>query len=434
MKNGHREYSKIAIKTGLCFLFFAMLFLHPSGAKIVTGATVEELQKSIEEKNKQIEALNKEINIIDQKIQTTAGVGQTLQSTIKVLDTSASKLSTEVKVTESKITKTDLNIEQIGLEIGAKEQKIERNKQAIAKTLREINNSENNSLLESVLSGTDLSDMWDNVAKVERFQNSMKEQIFELTDYKTQLQKNKAETEELKLDLESLKNQLVDKKTVIDINKKEKATLLAQTKNEEANYKKILAEKKKLADEFAKEIFDIESQIKIAIDPSSFPKAAKGILSWPVDNVRITQYYGLTEYSKRLYNSGSHNGIDFGATTGTPVKAVAGGVVEEVGNTDAKASCAGRSYGKWVLIRHNNGLASVYGHLSLIKATNGAIVKAGDVVAYVGSSGYSTGPHLHLSLFASQGVNVGPLTSATCGGMRIPLATPAAYLDPLPYF
>ncbi len=119
---------------------------------------------------------------------------------------------------------------------------------------------------------------------------------------------------------------------------------------------------------------------------------------------------------------------------GTPVKAVAGGVVEEVGNTDAKASCVGRSYGKWVLIRHNNGLTSVFGHLSLVKAKNGDVVKAGDVVAYVGSSGYSTGPHLHLSLFASQGVNVGPLTSTTCGGMRIPLATPAAYLDPLPYF
>lgn len=421
-------------KVAICLLFFATLFLYSSDAKRVTGATVEELQKSIEEKNRQIEELNKEINAIDQKIQSTASVGQSLQSTIKILDTSANKLNTEVKVTENKITKTDLNIEQIGLEIGAKEQKIERNKQAIAKTLREINNSENDSLLETVLSGTDLADMWDNMAKVERFQNSMKEQIYELTGYKTELQKKKAETEELKLDLQSLKNQLVDKKTVIDINKKEKATLLSQTKNEEANYKKILAEKKKLADAFAREIFDIESQIKIAIDPSSFPKAAKGILSWPVDNVKITQYYGLTEFSKRLYSSGAHNGIDFGGTVGTPVRAVASGVVEEVGNTDAKASCAGRSYGKWVLIRHNNGLASVYGHLSLIKATNGAVVKTGDIIAYIGSTGYSTGPHLHLSLFASQGVKVGPLTSTTCGGMRIPLATPAAYLDPLPYF
>jgi murein DD-endopeptidase MepM/ murein hydrolase activator NlpD len=418
-------------KTTFFLLFFVSFFLHSSNVK---GATVEELKKNIEEKNKQIESLNKEIEVIDKKIKDVNTVGQTLQSTIKVLDTSANKLETEVKVTENKISKTDLNIEKIGLEIGDKENKILSNRQAIAKTIREINYSESNSILEYVLSGTDLSDMWDNMSKVERFQNSVKEQIYELNGYKTELEKKKKETESLKNELGDLKKQLVDKKIVVDINKKEKTTLLSQTKNEEANYRKMLDEKKKLADAFSKEIFDIESQIRIAIDPLSYPKASKGILSWPVDNVKITQYYGLTEYSKRLYNSGSHNGIDFGGPTGTPIKAVAGGIVEEVGNTDAKASCAGRSYGKWILIRHNNGLSTVYGHLSLIKATNGAVVKAGDVIGYIGSTGYSTGPHLHLSLFASQGVNVGPLTSTTCGGMRIPLATPAAYLDPFPYF
>lgn len=418
-------------KVFISLLLFAMLFLHPFGAK---SATVEELQQSIEEKSKQIETLNKEIELIDKKIQTTASTGQTLQSAIKILDTSASKLNTEVKVTESKITKTDLNIEQIGLEIGAKEQKIERNKQTIAKTLREINSSEDNSILEIVLSGTDLADMWDNVAKVERFQNSMKEQIYELTGYKTELEKKKAETEDLKKDLQSLKNQLVDKKTVIDINKKEKSTLLSQTKNEEANYRKILTEKKALADSFQNEIFNIESKIKTIIDPNSIPAVGKGVLSWPTDNVFITQYFGDTAFSRTgVYNGKGHNGIDFRAPVGTPIKAVLSGVVEEVGNTDVLPKCL--SYGKWVFIRHNNGLSSVYGHLSLIKAKAGDEVKTGDIIGYAGQTGYAFGPHLHLSLFASQGVSVQPLVnSVNCKNARIPIASQNAYLNPLPYF
>lgn len=411
----------------VCVLFF-------SHSHTVHAATIEELQQSIAEKNKQIETLNKEIEVLDGKIQVTNSQSKTLQTAIGSLDASAKKLSTEVKVTESKITKTALNIQELGLEIDDKKEKIDRNLRTIAQTIRDIHASENNSIIEILLSKTSFAAVWDNIETLQKFQTGIQSQVNELRDFKTQLESKRAQTEELKAELQDLKSQLVDKKNVVDINKKEKATLLTQTKNEEATYQKILAEKKRLADEFAREIFDIESQIKIAIDPSSFPKPSKGVLAWPVDNVKITQYYGLTEYSKRLYNSGSHNGIDFGAPIGTPVKAVSSGIVEEVGNTDAKASCAGRSYGKWVLIRHNNGLTSVYGHLSLIKAKNGDVVKTGDIVAYVGSTGYSTGPHLHLSLFASQGVNVGPLTSPTCGGMRIPLATPAAYLDPFPYF
>ena len=92
--------------------------------------------------------------------------------------------------------------------------------------------------------------------------------------------------------------------------------------------------------------------------------------------------------------SGTHNGVDFRATIGTPVKSAGNGVVEGVGDTDAV--CAGASYGKWVFIRYDNGLASTYGHFSVISVKEGQRVKTGDVVGYSGNTGYSTG-------FASDG-------------------------------
>ena len=103
-----------------------------------------------------------------------------------------------------------------------------------------------------------------------------------------------------------------------------------------------------------------------------------------------------------------------------------------MGDTDP--ICPGASYGKWVFIRYDNGLASAYGHLSLITSKAGQRVKAGDVVAYSGATGYSIGAHLHMSVFAGQGVKITTLKSAVCHGTyTIPLADPKAYLDPTIY-
>ncbi len=71
---------------------------------------------------------------------------------------------------------------------------------------------------------------------------------------------------------------------------------------------------------------------------------------------------------------------------------MADGVVGGVGDTDVQ--CKGASFGKFVFIKYNNGLASTFGHLSLIKASKGQVVSRGDVVGYSGSTGYSTGTYL----------------------------------------
>jgi murein DD-endopeptidase MepM/ murein hydrolase activator NlpD len=137
--------------------------------------------------------------------------------------------------------------------------------------------------------------------------------------------------------------------------------------------------------------------------------------------------------AKKLYVSGSHNGIDLRASMGTAVKSAASGVVVGTGDTDP--ACRGASYGKWVLVKHNNGLTTVYGHLSLIKVAAGQTVGAGQLLAYSGQSGYATGPHLHLSVFASDTVTISNVPSKVCRGatLRFPVAPTSAYLDPMAY-
>ena len=134
-----------------------------------------------------------------------------------------------------------------------------------------------------------------------------------------------------------------------------------------------------------------------------------------------------------MYVVGTQNGVDFRAAASTPVKAALDGIIVGVGDTDRV--CPGASYGKWVLIKHANGLSTVYAHLSLSKAITGETVKTGQVIAYSGNSGYSTGPHLHLTVYATQGARVGEYAFKSCAGAKItmPLISVDAYLDPLIY-
>jgi murein DD-endopeptidase MepM/ murein hydrolase activator NlpD len=182
-----------------------------------------------------------------------------------------------------------------------------------------------------------------------------------------------------------------------------------------------------------KEISDYESTLRFRLDPTSIPPRGTKVFSSPLDDMLVTQNFGKTSGSGRLYASGLHNGTDFRARTPLRVMAMQSGVVAGVGDTDV--TCPGASFGKWVLIRYNNGLASVYGHLSLVKTSTGKVVNAGDVVGYSGNTGYSMAPHLHVSVYASAGVSVESRPSKSCSGRTytLPLAAFNAYLDPMDY-
>jgi murein DD-endopeptidase MepM/ murein hydrolase activator NlpD len=120
---------------------------------------------------------------------------------------------------------------------------------------------------------------------------------------------------------------LKDQTKIVADTVKEKNSILTETKNTEANYKKILASREAQKKLYEREVFEFESALKIAIDPNSIPSVGSGILKWPLDNVRITQYFGNTEFATKnpqVYKGSGHNGIDFGTPIGTPVKAAMG--------------------------------------------------------------------------------------------------------------
>jgi murein DD-endopeptidase MepM/ murein hydrolase activator NlpD len=112
-----------------------------------------------------------------------------------------------------------------------------------------------------------------------------------------------------------------------------------------------------------------------------------------------------------------HKGIDFGATWGTPIHAAADGQV-------ARAGWAG-GYGRQVRIAHGGGLATSYSHMSRMVVEPGAFIRQGQLIGYVGSSGLSTGPHLHYEVLRG-GQAVNPMSVRFAGTSAIDPAVTAA--------
>ncbi|MCE9585182.1 peptidoglycan DD-metalloendopeptidase family protein [Candidatus Nomurabacteria bacterium] len=404
-------------------LVFPMLFIY--------AQSVEDLNSKINQRNIDIANLEKEIALYQNQLDDLGKQKNSLNSTLQELDLNKKKLSADISITQKKIDNTNYKIKELTSQIGDKESIISIDTESILLNLRKTNELEMNSILETILSKNDFTSIWNDIDNMLFVHKKIKENIAELKTIKGQLEDNRKETLNAKNELLSLKNKLADQKKIIEQNTIEKKKILAQTKNSESNYQTLLKDRVAKKDAFEKDLRDYESQLKYILDPSKLPNG--GVLSWPLDNVYITQLFGKTEAGKRLYATGSHNGVDFRASVGTPIKAMSDGIVAGFGDTDIQ--CAGVSFGKFILIKYDNGLASTYGHLSLIKVSNGQRVNRGEIVGYSGNTGYSTGPHLHVSIYARDAVDLKTLPSKSCPGKVLtqPISALNAYLDPMYY-
>lgn len=139
----------------------------------------------------------------------------------------------------------------------------------------------------------------------------------------------------------------------------------------------------------------------------------KAFIRTPVDFARISSRFSLGRKHPVLSTIRAHKGVDYAAPTGTPIKAAG----------DGKVILAGRrgGYGNAVIIQHGNSYRTLYGHMhGFAKGIrNGSTVRQGQIIGYVGSTGLSTGPHLHYE-FQVNGRHVDPLSQ------KLPMADPIA--------
>ncbi len=415
------------------YILFLILLLSTSIAIAQNATTSEVLKNKIDERNNQIKKLEEEIKVYNKEVETAGKQAKTLQTTLKTLDLTKKKIETDISLTENKITKTTLTIDQLGQEIGTTRSKIDVNKQAISAALKNRQYMDSTDFISMMLSKKSLGEIWGDIDDIEEVREAIRVKTLELDSLKKNMENNQENLKGEKTNLVTLKQDLSGKKQAVEYTTQEKAAVLVETKNKEQTYKELVKTKQQQKDQFEKELFEYESQLKYLIDPNSYPKGRSGIFAWPLDKVIITQKFGKTVGAEKLYASGSHNGVDFGASIGTRVKNVLDGEVVGTGDTDKYPGCY--SFGRWVMVKHGNGLSTIYGHLSVISVQKGQTLKTGDTIGFSGNTGYSTGPHLHISVYATQGVRIEKyVNSRGCKEATLPLADIKAYLDPLAYF
>lgn len=415
---------------------FVIALLVPTHSR---AANTEALSAQIETVRKEREALLAEQTRLQAELDKTTAESKNLGTAVKSLDNTKKKIANDIKITQSKINSANLNIQVLQNNVNTAERQISTHHSAIMTALQKLSEYDRRPLWLDILASTSFSEIWSDKSKLASLNDDLSTEVDDLRQTKQVLTQEKEKKEKVKDEAESLQTELSGQKAVVEENQKAKEKLLAETKNKEALYQQLLAENRAKEKQFEEDLYRLESELKITLDPSLIPTQRKGVLSWPLDKIFVTTYFGSVSGSAlRIYASGSHNGVDFRASQGTPVKAVMGGVVEGTGNTDEQRGCG--SYGRWVLIKHPNGLSSIYAHLSGSLVKTGQAVQTGQLIGYSGGtpgvfgSGYSTGPHLHLGLFASQGVIVRQFTeSRGCKQVVVPIADIKAYLDPLAY-
>lgn len=304
------------------------------------------------------------------------------------LDVKIENLNKQTEKIEEKIDKSNEKIEKISREskelkeeINKLEENISSNEESLGQRLKVINNNYTLGYLKVILSSNSISDFLNNIYIVQ-----------EVIEQDKQMLK----------DLESDKSEVVDKKEILDKNKEEAKVIKDELVKDKEDLDEDKLELKKLKKELVKEEEELEQKLqKIAgnqssisgnsnSDSSSTSNTVISNGSWPVPGYnRISSHFGYRIHpvlgTKKL-----HTGTDIPAPTGTPAVAVASGTVIYSGVQG--------SYGNTVMIRHDNGLVSLYAHNSSLVVKVGDKVKKGQVVTKIGTTGRSTGPHLHFEI------------------------------------
>lgn len=355
-------------------------------------ALTEEEQKAIDEKEDELKKLEEKAAAYEKIIQLK-------QKEQGVLSTKINSLNSEITETKQNIEENIKTIDELNKEITSLEAEIEESekllevqRELLSNILRSYYESDTG-LYSKILLGINtfsgfaigrdyLTQTGDKVTEITSNLKALKN---ELDNKKDKLTKDKE-------DLISEREDLEAENARLSANKIEKSTILIQTQGDEAKYQSKLAEVEAKRKAIEEEIQIIEGVKTANIDYSKLPPVKKGYFTYPVNPIRITQGYGKTSFSYHYY-SGYHNGIDFGISYSN-IYAAKGGKIIATGDNGKYA------YGKWVAIDHNDGLVTLYGHLSEIKVSKGKSVKEGEKIGISGNTGFSTGPHLHFSVFA----------------------------------
>lgn len=381
-------------------ILFSIFFFLFSAAFAVYAAGIDELQTKRQELTKQLEELNQQTQEVQGKLDETQNQRNSIQREINVVDQTIKQLNLGIKSSGVNLERLGLELESLDYDLKKTEDEIALKRDAIGELLRQMQQKDNEPFLAMLLKNDSLADGVMELQGLMDLNNGLSIEIINLKEIKGRLNETLDQVAKNKRLAQVENLNLKNRKSIVEDQKDSKKVLLAQTKSQEELYQQQIAELEKKQEEIGGQIDELEQQLRAQFDPSVLPIKRPGVLEYPVQNPRLTQEYGATKFAQRAYKTKFHNGVDFAASIGTPIFAAENGEVMAVDNNDKSTSRWQKyQYGKYILIRHENNLATLYAHLSRQVVQKGDTVKRGDLIGYSGNTGYTTGPHIHLTVY-----------------------------------
>ena len=350
-------------------------------------ASTKSLQEAQDEKA-QLEKALKEAQGTIEDLKDSKG---DIESKVTELNQQLIDISARITDLENQLTAKSEDIQETKDELaGAKEREAQQYADMKVRIQFMYENGQT-SYLEALLSSRNISEFLNSADYIAQIQSYDRQKLTEYQDTVESSVNLEAQLEQEYTDREALKS-------TVESNKATVAAMMRQKESELADISGDIEDAQSDADYYAAEI-QAQEELIAAIKRAEAEKAAAGVeehpytggaFRWPCpSSTRVTSDYG-TRVSPMSGASSNHKGIDIGASAGADIIAAADGTV-----TAASYSSAA---GNYVMIDHGGGLYTVYMHASSLLVSPGQTVSAGDVIAKVGSTGISTGSHLHFGV------------------------------------
>lgn len=390
---------------GILFVCLIALVLLGDHSQAEESDKVEKYDRQISEARKKQKGYEEEEEFLRQELEEIEKAKDKTLLYIEKLDKKSSSLEQSLEDIKERIQKTENELQSAGKELAQAEKTEEKQYATMKKRIKYMYENGNQDYLEILFSSRDIGDLLNRTEYIEKI-SSYDQNIFkEYEKTKENIRRKKEEIEGKLSDLEDMQaEETAEKEALNDLRKKKKQEL--------NNYKEQITVSQEKSDEYARQAAEAEAEVEkllqekqAEIDRQNAVGAGNsggnGTLRWPLEIAgRISSRFGKRG-RPTAGASTYHKGIDIAVSHGTSIVAAGAGKVV----TASYSSSAGN----YVMISHGDRLYTVYMHCSRLIVKKGDTVTAGQRIAYVGSTGISTGPHLHFGV-SKNGSYVDPLT------------------------
>lgn len=387
-------------------------------ASTVGAASSGEIADQIEELEEEYERQKKQIEEIEAKLAENDGQIQNMVDRKDGLDQQIMLLSEQIVTINQTVSAYNLMIADKQDELDAAEAKLAKLQAAYQDRIRAMEENGNVSYWSVIFQASSFSDLLDRLTMIAEIAQSDRIRMEQIRNLAQEVEQSRAELAEQKRQLNVVKQELEAAQYQLEEKSNEVDCMLYELMAAGGEYQKLLDEGEKLINDLLSDIVQKEKEyddakykewLATSVPPTTtieghLTNTVDGV-TWftPTKNYWVSSYFGGRVDPFTGEWDYSHNGVDLAAPKNTPIYATRAGLIHYAGYQKGGA-------GNYVWINHGDGYKTIYMHMTRYIVEQGQHVEAGEVIGYVGTTGRSTGYHLHFGIYnANIGCYVDPL-------------------------